>query len=107
MKLFQIVLLAFFAVLIVVAVLIFSGIIPVGNSEDKLAQAPITMWGTMPSEKFQTIIDNAKVAGDAFNITYVQKNASTLEADLVNALASGVGPDLLLAPHTLVLKQID
>ncbi len=107
MKAFQTILLIFFAVLIVVAVLIFSGIISIGGSEAKLVQAPITMWGTMTSDQFKTIVDNAKLAGDSFSITYVKKDPRTLEADLIDALASGVGPDLIVAPHTLVLKQYD
>jgi ABC-type glycerol-3-phosphate transport system substrate-binding protein len=107
MKTFQTVLLIFFAVLIVVAVLIFSGIIPTGSEEERLAQSPVTMWGTMASTDFKIVTDEALAAGQDFNIAYVEKDPRTLEADLIDALASGNGPDLVLAPHTLILKQRD
>jgi len=108
MKGFQTILLIFFGILVVVAVLIFSGIIPIGrNNEEQLAQNPITMWGTLTNEEFKMVNDAAKTAGDFFDITYTKKSRETIESELIDALASGVGPDLLLAPHTLILKQKD
>jgi ABC-type glycerol-3-phosphate transport system substrate-binding protein len=107
MKSFQTILLIIFAFFVVIAVLIFSGAFG-GNANNKAASsAEVSMWGTVPAEVISSIVLQALNAGEELNIKYVQKNESNIESDLVNALASGVGPDLVLAPHTLILKQRD
>src|SRR3989344_5916045 len=109
MKSFQTILLIVFGFIIVLAVLIFSGVVSIGRggSVEKLVQSPVTLWGTMSSQEFKRVNDIATMAGDTFSITYVEKNRNTLEAELINALASDKGPDLLLAPQTLLIKQRD
>ena len=108
MKSFQTILLIIFAFFIVGAVLIFSGVIGGGNSStDKLIQQPAILWGTLPKEQITDVLQKAILAGDRFTISYVEKDERTFALDLVDALASGEGPDLILAPHTLLLKQAD
>ncbi|HEY4493766.1 MAG TPA: extracellular solute-binding protein [Candidatus Paceibacterota bacterium] len=108
MKSFQTILLIVFAFFIVGAVLIFSGVLGGGSgSQDKLIAQPVIMWGTVSKSTMEDILQKAIDAGDKFEITYVEKRADSFEAELIDALASNKGPDLILAPHTLVLKQRD
>ena len=108
MRGFQVVLLLVFGGFTILAVLIFSGIIPVGkDSDDAAADIAVTMWGTIPEQTFKSIMIEGTVRGEQYDITYVEKDARDIENDLVNALASGKGPDLAILPHTLIEKQKD
>lgn len=108
MKSFQTILLIVFAFFIVGAVLIFSGAIGGNKSQqDALVQSPVIMWGTLPAKQMSSFFQLALQSGDKFNITYVEKTPDNFEPDLIDALAAGSGPDLILAPHTLLLKQQD
>lgn len=83
-------------VLIALAVLVFSGAFGFGG---RGSRTEITMWGTWESAPFREI-DRAlqEQSGNAFKLTYVQKQTATYEQDLVEALAAGQGPDLWLIP---------
>ena len=106
MKSFQTILLFIFAFFIVGSVLIFSGVIGGGNrTQDRLIQDPVILWGTLPSIVVEDILRAAVEVGDKFDVTYVQKSSEDFEADFIDALAAGEGPDLVLVPHTLVIKQ--
>ncbi len=88
------------------AVLIFSGVIKIGGGDkEALLSVPVTVWGTVPAPKWEETTRLAAQAGEKFNITYIEKSPITFESDLVDALASGTGPDMILAPHTTILRQ--
>ena len=106
MKSFQTILLIVFAFFVVGAVLIFSGVIG-GSKDDNLVSQPVTLWGTVSKLAVEEVLRQSADGGDKFDITYIEKSADTFERELVEALASGKGPDLVLAPHTLILKQKD
>jgi len=95
-----------FGFFIIIAVLIFSGVIKVGGGSNTQVQTvEVSMWGTVPSSQFESAMRVAAEAGEKQNIKYTQKDPVTLESDLVNALAAGKGPDLILVPHTVLLHQ--
>ena len=73
------------------------------------AQAPeITLWGSLDTSDFQKILSDARITNKAqLNIRYVEKPAQNLEKDLVEALARGEGPDMILMPHDLIVRQSD
>lgn len=89
---FQIILLAVFGALGVSGVLIFAFVVGGGNTA---SVGQVTVWGTFDDARIQAVIRAAAETEDRLNgVTYVRKDATTYEADLVNALASGTGPDL-------------
>ena len=97
-----------FGFFIIGAVLIFSGVIKIGGSSDTQVQTvEVSLWGIIASNQFDGILRGAAEAGDKLSIKYSQKSPDTFESELVNALAAGKGPDLILAPHTLLLHQAD
>ncbi len=89
--------------------MIFSGVIGGGkNSTEQLASEPVVLWGTLPKLTIEEILKRAQDdAGEESAITYVEKSAETFEADLIDALASDKGPDLVLVSHPTLLKQRD
>ena len=93
-----------FVISAVVAMMIFSGAVDLGGSE-KDAKGSVTVWGTIPSQTFRIYVDKAKTKD--LEINYSQKNDETFENDLVNALASGTGPDLFIMSHEEVLRHTD
>jgi multiple sugar transport system substrate-binding protein len=73
------------------------------------ASAPqVTLWGSVDSGIMGGFLSQATLANrDTVNVTYVEKEASALESDLVIALSRGQGPDMILLPQDLILSQQD
>ncbi|HEU5114756.1 MAG TPA: extracellular solute-binding protein [Candidatus Paceibacterota bacterium] len=77
------------------------------NSASKGA-APIVMWGTLDQEAMTNFLSKENQANkNTLNVSYVKKDPQTFESDLISALARGSGPDLILLPQDLILKQLD
>jgi ABC-type glycerol-3-phosphate transport system substrate-binding protein len=106
-SLFQTALLIIFGFALVVAVLIFAGILP-GFRAAKIGQAGnLVVWGVLPDNSVKDVMNKLKQADSAkFSLTYFDKGADMDQA-LVEALASGNGPDVIIAPHELILKHRD
>ena len=108
MKSFQTILLIVFGAFVIGAVLIFSGFIKIGSEDQEtLVRQPVTLWGSVSSQIIDNILKKTFEAGDKFDVTYTEISPSEIEAKLIDALAAGKGPDLVILPHTLVLKQRD
>lgn len=108
MSKFNITLIVVFVVVAILAVLMFSGLIPglgLGGNEPK---ADLVLWGTIDKRAIQPIITDLNDKNrDTFSIQYVEKSTDTFEDELINALASSSGPDLWLLPQDLILKHED
>lgn len=99
-------------VFVIVAVLMVAGIIPGlggvmpgggGGNEVK-----IVVWGPVSSDVFGGFFTNLNGANrGVFNLAYAQKNPETYESELIEALASGKGPDIFLLSQDLILKHKD
>lgn len=106
MSLFQIISIAVFIIIAVVAVLMFSGILPgYGGGLDAGKQFEITLWGTFPADLMERFLDEFQKENKNFSIEYAQKQPENFETELINVLASGEGPDLWLLPQDLILKH--
>src|SRR3989344_4219405 len=102
-KTFQIVLLLVFGVFVIIAVIVFA----VGRtgSEGDTIGGEVTVWGTFPEQTMNTLFGDIALEHNNFQISYVEKGTATFEDELVQALASGRGPDLAIIPHTMILAQ--
>lgn len=98
---FQLIVLIFFIVAAVFGVLVFSGAIPIGKNNAAGAQGTVVLWGTIPTETISKPLDDFNKANPSFVVKYVQKSADTFDQDLLEALASGTGPDLFFLPDNL------
>ena len=84
------------AVLIALAVLVFSGAFGFG---DRSGRTNLVMWGTLPKTVFNDISRTIEQSSNgALKLSYEQKTEARYEQELLEALAAGVGPDLWIIP---------
>jgi ABC-type glycerol-3-phosphate transport system substrate-binding protein len=106
---FQTILIAVFLAFFVFAVLIFSGLIKVDdNSSDGTTTAltgKVTIWGTFSNSNLAHAFDAINEANRDLAISYVRKDASTYQQSLIEAFASGTGPDLFFITSDMVMKN--
>lgn len=88
------VLLAVFGALAIAAVMIFALAVGGGGSASTGA---VRIWGTLDDNAFTTVIRQAAETNENFSqVTYEQMDEETYNQKVVDALASGQGPDLFL-----------
>ena len=86
------------------AVLIFSGKIPVGDTNEQ-ATGEVMLWGTLPESSMSKIIQDFNPKARTYRVIYREVPENMFSQTLLEALASGTGPDLILAPHQVLLSQ--
>jgi ABC-type glycerol-3-phosphate transport system substrate-binding protein len=104
---FQIILTAVFIAFVIFAVMIFSGAIPIGNkktADNGGATGKVVLWGTIKKESISSLLDVFNGQNKTFTVAYVAKNPLTFDRELIEALASGVGPDMILLPNDLIIR---
>ncbi|MGB8815708.1 MAG: hypothetical protein WCC74_00505 [Minisyncoccia bacterium] len=68
--------------------------------------AKLEVWGTASKadfSKFSAKLNEAGIQG--FSMNYSEKSKDSFENDLINALANGAGPDVVLIKQDFVFKQ--
>lgn len=99
---FQLIILVIFIALAVFGVLVFANVIKIGNTQkDTGPTGTVTLWGTERSTIMAPIIDEFNNKNEKITIRYVGKSKETFDQDLLEAIASGTGPDLFLLPDDL------
>ncbi len=95
----QVVIIVFCVVIAITGVIVFSQRAPEGTSGPA---SELSVWGTEPGAIFQTAFESYN---NTFNvkIEYSQKDSKTFSETIVNALAEGGGPDLVIADSAWVL----
>lgn len=101
---FQIIVLIVFVALAVFGVLVFAGIIPIGNSDKAVVTGNVVLWGTAKADMMNNLIDNFVQANPTLGIKYVQKDRATFGQDLLEALATNTGPDLFILPDDMIVN---
>lgn len=97
-----------FGAFAVIAVLIFAGVLPGLNSASNNFAGEIVVWGTIPESKMSKPLDDFNQENEKlFRIVYEEKNGKSFNRELVNALASGKGPDIFIMPSDNVVSEGD
>ncbi len=105
---FQIILLLGFVFVVFVGVLVFAGIIPGFRAPEGGSGGQVTIWGTIPSETMNQFFSDFQDAHESeFTVNYNYVDPRRIENEFVNALAAGRGPDLVIWPHSYLLKHRD
>ncbi len=106
---FQTILVAIFLAFFVFAVLIFSGILKIGGTSNKAntPQGKIVIWGTFNDPNIFKVFDDTRDANKELTISYVIKKESDYQQDLIEAFATGKGPDLFFITPDMVQKDSD
>lgn len=101
MSKFQIILTAVFGVLILVGVFVFAFARP-----NTAAQVPVLVWGSLTESEFASILTSLPLAKDkTVSVQYVYKRDADFDKDFVEALASGVGPDVVMLSQDSILTH--
>lgn len=91
------------AIAIVGAVIIFAAY---RGAEQGANGSPVTLWGTLPADTFDEVLRELVLNDESYqNLTYVQKEEATFDDELLKALASGAGPDLVLVNEKQVMAN--
>lgn len=94
MSTFQIVVLGVCAALILIGVGVFASF---GGLGDGGSVGRVTVWGTVDSSMMGQLLTQLRSSDGAFqDVTYTEKNPATYHSELINAMAAGTGPDLVL-----------
>ncbi len=107
---FQYILLSVFALAAVVSVIVFANPPEKSGGDPVLANAhgEVVIWGTYPEDLVMVglseFIDEYQ---NSFKVSYQYHDPTSFDTDIVEALASGRGPDILLLPNDLILRHKD
>ncbi len=104
-KTFQFTIIAIFVGLVFVALILFASF--KGTSTQDIR---ITLWGTESSADFSKWFGGISAARDTTvlpNVQYVAKDPTTFDKELVEAIASGIGPDAVILPDDLIVRYSD
>ncbi|MGC9602782.1 MAG: extracellular solute-binding protein [Minisyncoccia bacterium] len=97
---FQIIVTGLFAFFLIAGVGVFAAF---GGLLGGKNTGPVVIWGTEDSDTMSNLLTTLRSSNSAFaNVSYVQKKSATYDADLLNAMASGSGPDLFLVSQDQV-----
>src|SRR3989338_2451687 len=99
---FQLVLIIVFVAFAVFGVLVFSGLISLGNEKNAPGGlGTVVLWGTVPNTIMSKLVEDFNLANPAYIVKYMEKSPKTFDRDLLEALAEGEGPDMFLLPDNL------
>lgn len=108
-KIFQIVVIGIFVVLLIFGFLGFSGkldfILPPSNKE--VVYGNVTLWGTLPAQTVQSLIADTLGGNKSITINYIQKKPETINREFIEDLARGKGPDMIMLSQDEILENMD
>ncbi len=105
----RILLIGLIALGVIVLLVIFSllGLLP----GKKIAPPPtvtISLWGSRDTQDvWRKILEDFRIQYPSFTVTYKKISEDAFEETLINALAKGEGPDMVLLPQSLITKHRD
>lgn len=100
---FQLILLVVFGAVGVAGVLIFALAVGGGSSN---TTGSVRIWGQLDGTAFTSVIRKlAEEDNELMQTTYEQKDPSSYESDITNALANGEGPDLFVIRSDYAIKN--
>ena len=98
---FQIILTGIFGVFLIGGIIVFSAY--KGGSQNAVT---VVVWGTIPQIEFGDVLQKTSLyQSDVYKVQYVEKSEENFDADFIEALASGKGPDLFMLPSEKILKH--
>lgn len=106
----QLIILGTVAFIIIFFILGLLGIIPIFKSPEQQqanVQTPITFWGVDSSTNFKNVFELYAKSHPNVNVKYQQFDANEYENALLNALATGKGPDVFMFHRSWLPKHGD
>ncbi|MCA9360897.1 carbohydrate ABC transporter substrate-binding protein [Candidatus Nomurabacteria bacterium] len=76
-----------------------------GSDEPQAVVGSVTIWGTLPADPINKIIRELSEIDESYNnVSYRYYSPTQFDERLVNALADGTGPDLVLVSHEKLVE---
>ena len=101
----RIILIVILGIVIFGVLLIFLGIVPGLQKNDPKNQiVSLDFWGVFSR---RDVMEKATSIIPGFKVSYKEMDPKTYEADLINALASGTGPDVFMVHNSWIPKHKD
>lgn len=97
---FQGIVLGIFGIAIVAGVVVLA----TAKSSNPNSQVEITVWGTLPSAVINATLSELQNGNNAIKILYTEKRVESFDHELVEAIASGYSPDVILLPQDLIAR---
>ncbi len=106
---FQTILSAIFLAFFIFAVMIFSGMIKIGDNTNTSGglTGKVVIWGTLTEPNLYKVFEIATEDHQDLNIRYIKKSPLTYQQDLIEAFASEKGPDLFFITPDMIIKNKD
>ena len=103
---FQTILIAVFLAFAVFAVMVFSGLLPIGSKASSTTpQGKVVVWGTFPNTEIIKVLQDLEGVDTGLKINYVQKSKDTYQQDLIESFANGDGPDIFVITPDMILRN--
>lgn len=103
MNSFQTIVLGIFGFFIIAGLLVIATVKSRGGEE----RVELSIWGSAPSAGIDDLREKFFSKNDLLGVSYRAVPAEAFDQELLEALASGRGPDLLLLPAELLLRYRD
>jgi len=101
----RIIIIGIIGIVVVFFALIFLGIIPgLRISENPNADVALEFWGVFDEPR---VIEETIKLVPGFQVSYKEFNPATYEQELIDALAAGRGPDILMIHNSWLPKHFD
>ncbi|MFA5173189.1 MAG: extracellular solute-binding protein [Candidatus Paceibacterota bacterium] len=103
----QLIILGIGFLVVFIFILVLLGVIP-GLRSDIGTKVNLVVWGVRDSsENFASGIKEFQTLYPTVSVSYEKKDQATYEADLLNALALGTGPDVIMIENTWLPRYIN
>ena len=97
---FQIILLAAFGFFALISIVLLSGFSSAGPTDKSAYGRQVIIWGSFDQEVMNNILDDIAKDDKAFEVVeYHEKDPLTFDFELLNAIAEGRAPDLIVLRH--------
>ncbi len=102
---FEIALIGVFAIAGMVGIFFLSNYKADPSDEEKLYGASVSIWGTLDGQVMDNFLRELTSTNKALEVvTYTQIDPRRFDSELLNAIAEGRSPDLIIMPHTLLVS---
>ncbi|MCI0619842.1 extracellular solute-binding protein [Candidatus Wolfebacteria bacterium] len=79
-----------------------------GGRGDATPISPVMLWGTLSAREVNALIQHIQIELDTdFPVVYREISPDNFDRELVEALASGRGPDMIFLPQDLIMRHRD
>jgi ABC-type glycerol-3-phosphate transport system substrate-binding protein len=102
---FEVVLVSMFAILALIALALIATYKPNKTTETVTLGSSVVIWGTVPAAAFTNMLEPLVKENQAYKVViYEEKDARSFDAEVLNALADGRGPDIIFLPSEKLVQ---